>query len=189
MRLNGWKTCGLDERGAYLAVVAGALIALGCPGALAGQAQAAPVRKPAAARHAPGKTVDLTGPYNAYLTRLRAKVLPHWDFPAGRFHVVLVAEVNADGSVGQVKVTSSPASEAAQRAADAAFAQAQPLEPLPPQSPPRARVTISFDSSYDPHGDSQSSVSARMEPLAPPGLQPAGAGSDAAPPSGTGATP
>lgn len=166
-----------------LAIIAsGGAYRLGCA------AQAAPARKPvpAAKRPVPAKqstatdkqtaappAVDLSGPYNAYLTRLRGKVLPNWDYPPGKFHVVLQAIVNADGSVGEITATSSPHGDAAEKAASAAFSQAQPLEHLPEKSTPTARITINFDSSYDPHGDSNSNMSARLDPIQAPKLQPA----------------
>jgi hypothetical protein len=143
----------------------------------------------------------MSGPYNAYLNRLRSKVLPNWDYPAGKFHVVLQVVVNSDGSTAEPTLTSSPKGDAAEKAASAAFAQAQPLEPLPEKSTPTVRVTLNFDSSYDPHGDSNSSLSARLDPIQPPKLQAApaaasgsddassqpaqGSGSDAAPGGGS----
>jgi len=151
------------------------------------EALAAPTRKAAPAVKRPGpaqgqaqgqpKTVDLTGPYNAYIGRLRNKIGANWDFPPGKFHVVLQVVVNADGSSGDVTVKSTPQSDAAERAASAALTQAQPLEPLPAQSTPTVRITVNFDSSYDPHGDSSSNISARLDPIQPPRLQPAGPGS------------
>lgn len=114
------------------------------------------------------KTVDLTGPYTSYIERLRQKVLPNWDFPPGKFRVILTTTVNSDGSSAEPTLSSTPHSDAAERAASSAFAQAQPLEGLPAQSTPTCRITMTFDSSYDPHGDSSSNLSARIDPIAPP---------------------
>lgn len=145
---------------------------------LASELSAAPARKPAAKKAAqPGppaaKSVDLSGAYTAYISRLRGKIVNNWDYPPGKFHVVLQAVVSADGSVSDVTVTSNPKGEVAERAASAAFSQAQPLEPLPAQSTPTVRITFNFDSTYDPHGDSNSNLSGRLDPIQPPKLQPA----------------
>jgi hypothetical protein len=158
------------------------LVALALAGnaILAPELAAAPARKaaPAGKRAAqsgsqPAKTVDLSGPYTAYVSRLRGKVINNWDYPPGKFHVVLQAVVSSDGSVSDLTLTSNPKGEAAERAASAAFSQAQPLEPLPAQSTPTVRITFNFDSTYDPHGDSNSNLSGRLDPIQPPKLQPA----------------
>lgn len=135
-------------------------------------ALAAPPKKPAAAVKRPA-SVDMSPAYNAYLGRLRGKVLQNWDFPAGKNHVVLQVTVNADGSSGEISLKSTPGNQAAEQAANAAFAQAQPLEPLPANSCPSAKITLTFDSTLDPHGDSSSNLSGRLDPIQPPKLQPA----------------
>lgn len=145
---------------------------------VASELSAAPTRKPPAKKAAqPGppapKSVDLSGPYTAYISRLRGKIINNWDYPPGKFHVVLQAVVSADGSVSDLTVTSNPKGEVAERAASAAFSQAQPLEPLPAQSTPTVRITFNFDSTYDPHGDSNSNLSGRLDPIQPPKMQPA----------------
>lgn len=119
--------------------------------------------------------------YNAWLNRLRAKVLSNWDYPPGKFHVVLQAVVSADGSVGDMNLKSTPHGDAAEKAASAAFSQAQPLEPLPSKAGASVRVTMNFDSTYDPHGDSSSGLSCQLNPLPPPKADTAAAGKESAP--------
>ena len=129
--------------------------------------------KPAPAVKKP-QPVNLTGAYNAYLVRLQKKVGATWNVPDGKNHVVLQASVGSDGSVSEITLKSTPANKKAEEAANAAFAQAQPLEALPTGSPPTAKLTLNFDSSADPHGDSSSNISARLDPIQPPKSQPAG---------------
>jgi outer membrane biosynthesis protein TonB len=122
------------------------------------RALAAPPPKKPAAR-------DLTPQYNAYLNRLRNKVLNAWNYPDGKNHVVLEATVGSDGSVAGTVLKSTPQNAAAEQAANAAFAQAQPLEALPQGSAPNAKITFTFDSTSDPHGDSSANLSGRLDPI------------------------
>lgn len=124
-------------------------------------AQAAPA-KPQAKQ---SSGANFTGAYNAYLNRLRAKVLNNWNPADGRNRVTLQATVAGDGTVGDIVLKSTPNSQAAEQSANAAFAQAQPLEALPTGSPP-ARLIFSFESYSDPHGESSSNLQARLEPIA-----------------------
>lgn len=136
-----------------------------CLPPLIGQALAAqPAAKPARAAAPKPKNIDLSSQYNAYLGRLRSKVAAAWNFPNGRNKVVLQVEVQPDGSAGSITLSSTPKSEEAEQAANAAFAQAQPLEALPANSPP-VKVTMNFDSFADPHGESNSSLTARLDPV------------------------
>lgn len=135
------------------ALAAGTLLDWSSPWALA----APPPKKPA--------TRDLTPQYNAYLNRLRNKVLNAWNYPDGKNHVVLEATVGSDGSVAGIVVKSAPGNAAAEQAANAAFAQAQPLEALPQGSAPNVKITFVFDSTSDPHGDSSVNLSARLDPV------------------------
>jgi hypothetical protein len=131
----------------------------------------AAVAAPPAKKPAP---INLTAPYNAYLNRLRGKVLATWAPAEGKNHVILQAVIGTDGSVSDLTLKSTPANTAAEEAANAAFAQAQPLEALPSNSPD-ARLTLTFDSTSDPHGDSSANLGTRMDPITPPKLQPAAA--------------
>jgi hypothetical protein len=107
---------------------------------------------------------NLTAAYNAYLNRLRDKVLTNWNVPDGKNRVTLQVRVETDGTNGEVAVTSSPSNTVAEQAATAAWSLAQPLEPLPAQSP-AVRIILTFESSADPHGDSTSNLFTRLEPL------------------------
>ncbi len=122
-------------------------------------AKASPVKRPAA--------VNLSGAYTAYLDRLRGKVQPNWTFPDGKNHVTLQVQVEPDGTASNITLSSTPKSEPAEQAANAAFAQVQPLAPLPDKSP-AVKVTLTFDSFSDPHGDSNSSLTGRLDPVVPP---------------------
>lgn len=134
---------------------------------ISGIAQAAPARKPAS-KAAPANTGRTTSAdsaqHNAYLARLRSKLLNNWMVPDGRNHVELTATVMPDGSVEGVQVTSTPKADQAEVNASDSFSKAQPLEGLPAglQS---ARVTIVFISNADPHGDSSSNITTKLEPL------------------------
>lgn len=133
---------------------------------------------PVLAAPPPGKkpvAVNLSAQYNAYLNRLRGKVLNLWSYPDGKNHVLLEATVNADGTVAGIVLKSAPPSAQAEQAANTAFAQAQPLAALPQGSPPTVKITLSFDSSADPHGDSSANLSGRLDPIQPPRPQPAAA--------------
>jgi TonB family protein len=123
------------------------------------------------------KGLDLSSAYNSYLDRLRSKVYGIWDINevTGKNHVVLQVTVAADGSATDLSLTSTPANPAAEEAASAAFNKAQPLESLPSGSPP-ARVTMTFDSTYDPHGDSTSNMGMSLKPLPNQAAKPSNAG-------------
>ena len=128
--------------------------------------------KPAVKKPAPA---NLTGAYNAYVNKLRNKVLNNWNLADGKNNVVLQATVGNDGAVSDIVLKSTPKNAKAEEAANAAFAQSQPLEPLPPGSALSARLTLNFQSTADPHGDTSSNLSARIDPVVPPKTQPAAA--------------
>jgi hypothetical protein len=107
---------------------------------------------------------NLTAAYNAYLNRLRHKVLNNWNVPDGKNQVVVQAAIAVDGTLGEISAVSTPGNEAAEQAATAALSLAQPLEALPAQSPP-VRLVLTFESTADPHGDSTSNLSSKLEPL------------------------
>ncbi len=112
---------------------------------------------------------DLSAPYNAYTQKLQQGLYPKWDamLVTGKNHVVLEALVGQDGQVSEVTTTSSPSNSQAEEVAKSAFGQMQPLDPLPSGSP-AARLIINFDSTYDPHGDANSTMGMKMVPVSAP---------------------
>jgi hypothetical protein len=123
-----------------------------------------PIAISAPAQKAPPKPPDNSAAYNAYLGRLRAKILDKWMMADGKNHVVLTANVNQDGSVADMSVVSTPTCTPAEQAASDAFNQSQPLESLPGNM--GAKLTLTFDSTVDPHGDSTSNLGCRLDPQA-----------------------
>ena len=144
----------------------------------AAPAQAAPAAHAAApARQA---APNLSGAYKGYLDSLRARVDGKWLLADGKNHVVLAVDVAPDGTVTNLNLTSSPSNTAAEQAASDAFNQSQPLGMLPSGSPP-IRLTLTFESTADPHGDNNHSISAKLDVNQPAGTAPAEK-HDAAPP-------
>lgn len=121
------------------------------------------VHPKSAARQQAPNSGQTTASQNAYLARLRGKILNNWYLPDGKNSVEITATVNADGSIDQVQVTSTPKSDPAEQAASDAFSKAQPLEGLP-AGMAKATIVLSFVSSADPHGDSSSNVTTKMTP-------------------------
>ncbi|MBY0356396.1 MAG: TonB C-terminal domain-containing protein [Candidatus Obscuribacterales bacterium] len=130
--------------------------------------QAAPTRtaKPAATKQSNVNPV-LGAAYTAYVNNLQPKIGRTWNYPDGNNHVVLSVTVAADGSVSDLKVTSTPNNVAAEQAGIDAFNQAQPLAALPANSPP-CRLTITFDSNADPHGDAKAKYYVKLDALTQP---------------------
>lgn len=128
----------------------------------------APIKaKKPAAKVQPGKgcgtAVASSGAiFNSYIARVRPKVENNWYLADGKNHVVLSVTVAADGSVTDLALTSSPTNTQAEQAATDAFNKAQPLESLPTGTGP-VRLTMTFDSFADPHGDSNRNLSLRMD--------------------------
>ena len=89
----------------------------------------------------------------------------------GKNHVVVTALVNADGSVDNIQIVSSPKNNSAEQAGNEAFAKSQPLESLPAGTP-QAKLTMTFDSFSDPHGDSNSNIYTQIVPILPPKVAP-----------------
>jgi hypothetical protein len=104
-----------------------------------------------------------TAAYTAYLARLRGKLITHWDVPNGKNKVTLSTVVNADGSVGDVSLSSAPKNADAEIAGSEAFAKSQPLETVPGGG--QVKLILTFESSADPHGDSNSNVYTQIVPL------------------------
>lgn len=115
------------------------------------------------------KATDLSAPYNAYTNKLHQGIYPKWDamLVAGKNHVVLEALVAQDGQVSEMTATSTPSNSQAEEVAKSAFGQMQPLDALPAGAP-AARLVITFDSTYDPHGDANSTMGIKMVPAGAP---------------------
>jgi hypothetical protein len=141
-------------------------------------AWAAPAAKPkaTAVKRAPATSHPQLGPY---LVRLRGKLLRIWEPTDGKNTVILEAVVDPPGTVREVKTSNSRASDIAIQTATMAFEKVQPLESLPISEKNPAKLTITFTSSVDPHGDSTSNIMTRIDPL-PASTVPA----DAKPPAG-----
>ncbi|HEY9787041.1 MAG TPA: TonB C-terminal domain-containing protein [Candidatus Obscuribacterales bacterium] len=142
-----------------LLIIGGTTGSSASPAAVYAQGKA--VRQPA---KAPVK-VDHSAALNSYWNRLRQRVQNNWLIPDGKNHIVLTANIQADGSVGDVTVTSNPANQQAEQTCTDAFSKSQPLEPLP-QGIAAAKVTITFDYNYDPHGDGSSRLYGMIVPVA-----------------------
>lgn len=123
-----------------------------------------PAARPAARSARSGSTAaGNNAAYTAYLARLRSKLLTHWDVPNGKNKVTLTTTVAADGSVGDVALSSSPKSAEAEIAGSEAFAKSQPLESIPGGA--QVKLVLTFESSADPHGDSSSNVYTQILPV------------------------
>ncbi|MFN8550150.1 MAG: hypothetical protein U0103_01580 [Candidatus Obscuribacterales bacterium] len=143
---------------------------------------ARPPARPARAGASSG--ASNTAAYTAYLARLRGKLLNNWDVPNGKNKVTLTTTVAADGSVGDVALSSSPKSADAEIAGSEAFAKSQPLETIPGGA--QVKLILTFESSADPHGDSSSNVYTQIVPI--PAAKAASAASNtASDPSSAGA--
>lgn len=100
----------------------------------------------------------------AYCGRLWNKIVPHWYVPDGNNLVTVTAIVAADGNVESVTTISQPKCPEAENSAQAAFEHAKPLEAIP-GGIARVKVSVTFKSKADPHGDSSSSGSVQIDPV------------------------
>ncbi|MBN8661228.1 MAG: TonB family protein [Candidatus Obscuribacter phosphatis] len=100
----------------------------------------------------------------AYCNQTWSKIIGKWLLADGNNHVTITCEISSDGSLGDLSVTSSPKSAEAEAAAINALQESKPLNLLP-SGMSRAKITIVFDSKADPHGDSSSSGSVRLDPI------------------------
>jgi hypothetical protein len=132
--------------------------------------KAAPVAKKTAPAHrAFGAThTNVSAACNAYLARMKPKIVNNWLLADGKNHVEIRAILHSDGSVSDVTVKSVPNNVLAEQSANEAFAKSEPFEPLPSSISNSANLTIVFDSSADPHGDSDSNITLRLDPIASP---------------------
>ncbi|CAN5589406.1 hypothetical protein BH10CYA1_BH10CYA1_10110 [soil metagenome] len=139
---------------------------------------ARPVARPARGSAAPSNTKN-TAAYTGYLTRLRGKLLNNWNVPNGKNKVILTTLVSADGTVGDLGLSSTPKNADGEIAGSEAFAKSQPLEAIPGGG--QVKLILTFESSADPHGDSSSNVYTQIVPV--PVAKTAPAPADAAPPA------
>ena len=146
-----------------------------------------PAKRPAAAHAAPASHAaapaaastpaakapsgQLNGAYTAYINRLRGKLDHNWYLPDGNNKVTLSVDLAPDGSVTNLNVSSAPSSTLAEQAANDAFNQSQPLEALPATSP-AVKLTLTFTSTADPHGDNTRSISGQIESTGPQAAAP-----------------
>ncbi|CAN5604801.1 hypothetical protein BH11CYA1_BH11CYA1_42100 [soil metagenome] len=112
------------------------------------------------------KPASDSGAGQAYSARLWNRILSsgNWNYPDGTNHVTLTAVVLADGNVESSQIASSPKSAEAESSAQAAFDKVKPLDALP-TGMTKATITLTFNSKSDPHGDSGSGGSVRLDPI------------------------
>ena len=147
------------------------IISLLYPGA---PAPAKSKAKPAVSSAKGTVRADASGALRNYSARLWNKILPNWIYPDGNNHVTLTATVGADGNVESLSADSQPKNAEAETSAQTAFERSKPLDSLP-AGIAKARITVIFNSKADPHGDSSSSGSVRVDPLASGASPPSGA--------------
>jgi hypothetical protein len=101
-----------------------------------------------------------------YLNNLRQSLLKNWELIDGKNTVVLQGIVELDGNVAELRSTS--ASETNALAIDSAMnamEKCKPLAPLPASYKHSCTLTLTFHSTVDPHGDSDSSLTTEMKEL------------------------
>gem|GEM_PF-781253 len=125
------------------------------------RAVARPPGRPMLMRQAPASDAAAGREYSG---RLWNRILNQWDYPNGNNHVTLMATLSGEGNVESVQLSSSPKSAEAEASAQSAFEKAKPLDALP-KGMASAKVTIVFNSKSDPHGDSSSGGSVRLDPI------------------------
>lgn len=116
----------------------------------------------------PAKPVSAGGASEAackkYCDHLWQKLNNNWLVPEGVNNVTVTAILEKDGTPGEINATSSPKSADGEGAALTAFEKSKPLDLLP-AGMNSGRVTIKFTSKADPHGDSTSGGSVRLDPV------------------------
>lgn len=135
-------------------------------------------------------TVNNSAVLTNYWNRMRAKLQTNWQVPDGKNRVSLTATLNADGTVNDLVVIANPKEAQAEVSATEAFNRSLPFDALP-QGVTRAKISVVFEYSYDPHGDGSSRVSGSMSQIqsAPAAASPAeGTGAAAETPATNGAT-
>jgi TonB family protein len=159
----------MNDRQYHLRFVIAAVALLACTCQASGSKPAAKAHsKPGVTRTSPSpsKGGALNAAYTGYINRLRSKLDSKWYLADGHNHVVICVNVDPNGSVTNLNIASTPSNTQAEQAANDAFNQTQPLEVLPGGSPP-VKLSITFDSVADPHGDNSRQISAQIDPLTP----------------------
>jgi hypothetical protein len=101
-----------------------------------------------------------------YLNNLRQGMLKNWELVDGNNKVVLEAVVGLDGTISELKSLSSSQTNAlAIDSAKNALEQCKPLPSLPNCYKHSCKLTLTFSSTVDPHGDSNSSLNTEMQEL------------------------
>lgn len=103
---------------------------------------------------------------NLFLANLRQRILNNWLLPDGNNAVVIEATISPSGDVLNTDTSKSKADAVAIAAASNAFEKAQPLGPLPPNYKSNCQIILTFTSDVDPHGDSRSHLTSRLEQIA-----------------------
>jgi hypothetical protein len=98
-----------------------------------------------------------------FLGNLRARILHNWLAPDGKNTVVIEATVSPEGVVLSSTTAASQADSLAIAAATTAFEKAQPLGHLPAGYNSNCKITLTFASTVDPHGDSTSNLTSRID--------------------------
>ncbi len=99
----------------------------------------------------------------AYLNNLRQSLLKNWELIDGKNKVVLECIVNLDGTMSELRSTS--ASETSPLAIESAMndvEKCKPLPPIPSCYKHSCKLTLTFNSTVDPHGDSNSDLETEM---------------------------
>ncbi len=118
----------------------------------------------AIAQNKPANNSAKSAECNAYAGRLHSKIDSCWEYPEGSNFVTLTTLVNADGTTGDVRMSSNPSNTTAEQAANEAFVKSLPLEPLPKVAGNSASLIVEFRSTSNLHGDSDGTVSIRLTP-------------------------
>lgn len=143
------------------------------PGAKTSAAQAARLGVVRRRGGAAQGNAALTASFNAYCDSLRNKLDKGWSVADGSNKVTVTADVDKDGSVTNLKISSNPTSTAAEQAASDAFNFAQPLTALP-AGVQSIKLSLTFDSTADPHGDSSRNIITKVDNIVLPGATTAG---------------
>jgi hypothetical protein len=156
------------------------------PGGLERQVLGAPVAQGKSAK-AQGVQRHYANPdrsLQSYLSALRAKLLRVWEPTDGKNIVILEAVVTPQGGVSDIKANRSKANDVAIQSATMALEQVQPLEPLPNTVRGNSKLTLTFSSQVDPHGDSTTNINTEIAPITEnmPGISSPGSSAPAAKP-------
>jgi hypothetical protein len=114
------------------------------------------------AKQMPAKTINNQAS-QVFLGNLRARILHNWLAPDGKNTVIIEATVSPEGEVLSSTTAASQADSLAIAAATTAFEKAQPLGHLPTGYNSNSKITLTLTSSVDPHGDSTSNLTSRID--------------------------